>query len=92
VALRGVSDLGGGARVALVALTLVGGRRHQLRAHLAHVGAPLVGDALYGGTPDPHDDGLWLHAASLTIDGVTAHAPLPARWSRWATLDVSPTP
>lgn len=27
------------------------GRTHQIRAHLRHVGFPIVGDALYGGKP-----------------------------------------
>ena len=34
-------------RYALVACTLVTGRQHQIRAHLAHAGFPIVGDKLY---------------------------------------------
>jgi tRNA pseudouridine32 synthase/23S rRNA pseudouridine746 synthase len=30
----------------------VSGRAHQLRVHLAHIGHPIVGDALYGGEGD----------------------------------------
>lgn len=35
------------AAYALVRCTLVTGRQHQIRAHLAHAGVPIVGDKLY---------------------------------------------
>ncbi len=36
-----------GADYALVRCTLITGRQHQIRAHLAHAGFPIVGDKLY---------------------------------------------
>lgn len=62
------------------------GRRHQIRAHLAHLGLPLVGDTLYG-APEPADadsDGYFLHASRLTFPSpaapnkpINVEAPLP---------------
>jgi RluA family pseudouridine synthase len=56
------------ARAALVALMPETGRMHQLRAHMAQLGAPIAGDGKYGGlfalgaTKIP---GLMLHAYTL---------------------------
>jgi RluA family pseudouridine synthase len=43
------------------------GRPHQIRAHLAALGHPLVGDALYGGAPLAGLDRPALHAWSLKL-------------------------
>ncbi len=62
------------------------GRTHQIRAHLAHLGAPLLGDPRYGGPRlcgDVAVPRVMLHAASLEISHPVggAHlrfeAPLP---------------
>jgi 23S rRNA pseudouridine1911/1915/1917 synthase len=59
---------------ALVQLTPRTGRTHQLRAHLASLGFPIVGDALYGGSTGPR---CLLHAARLVITPYAFEAPTP---------------
>jgi len=59
---------------ALVRCAARTGRMHQVRAHLAYVGAPITGDALYGGAPLPGFDGFFLHAARIALP--LAGAPL----------------
>jgi 23S rRNA pseudouridine1911/1915/1917 synthase len=55
------------------------GVRHQVRAHLAHAGHPLVGDSKYGGQPIPGDRGAFLHAWRIQLpdDDLELRAPLP---------------
>jgi len=55
-----------GRKTALLRLVLHTGRTHQIRAHLAHLGHPIVGDERYGSKAS-HDDGFLLHAAELTF-------------------------
>lgn len=58
---RVVRERGGRA---LVEVSLVTGRKHQIRVHLAGLGCPVVGDRVYGATTDPAGR-LGLHAWRL---------------------------
>jgi len=94
--LRGVrparSEIAPLASTAAASLCLVhigAGMRHQIRAHLAHLGHPLWGDALYGGArgwPDPGPAFL-LHALRVALAQPSTAAPLalacppPAGWT-----------
>jgi 23S rRNA pseudouridine1911/1915/1917 synthase len=68
----------------LVALFPQTGRTHQLRVHMAHIGFPLLGDALYGGNMGEISRHA-LHCAHLCIENyfeegrdLTVASPLPA--------------
>jgi RluA family pseudouridine synthase len=50
------------------------GVRHQIRATLAHLGHPVVGDTLYGAPPAAR---LALHASELELEDFAARSPLP---------------
>jgi 23S rRNA pseudouridine1911/1915/1917 synthase len=72
-----------GGVYSLVEVKLVTGVLHQVRAHLAAVGASIVGDALYGGVAEPGLKRFFLHAASLGVrhpltgDFLRVESPLP---------------
>jgi 23S rRNA pseudouridine1911/1915/1917 synthase len=68
----------------LVAVQPRSGSRHQIRVHLASIGYPLAGDALYGGPAiaELRPGRFWLHLAELELDSpaagrVQVEAPLP---------------
>ncbi|MBX5435639.1 MAG: RluA family pseudouridine synthase [Alicyclobacillaceae bacterium] len=73
--------------VSLVECELQTGRTHQIRVHMAYLGHPVVGDALYGGSdpssPLSWSEGYALHAVELTFmhpyrqEHVCVRAPLP---------------
>jgi 23S rRNA pseudouridine1911/1915/1917 synthase len=69
-----------GSRASLLEIDLLTGRTHQIRAHLAAIHHPLVGDWLYG-TRDASRP--MLHAASISLihpskgTPLTVEAPLP---------------
>jgi 23S rRNA pseudouridine955/2504/2580 synthase len=79
-----------GNRAAWVELQPLTGRTHQLRAHMAALGHPIVGDAKYGGAEAFLTGGisrkLHLHARRLRIDApgggkIDVTAELPAHFA-----------
>lgn len=81
---RVVEDYG---PVSLLAVRIETGRTHQIRVHMAHIGHPVVGDAMYGrGRRDPLPapaERQMLHAATLSFahprtgDRLEFAAPMP---------------
>jgi len=81
-----------GAQASWLALMPITGRTHQLRAHCAAIGTPILGDGKYGAVAAhlasiPGSSGLHLHARSLAMPhplGGTLRvtAPLPLNMQR----------
>ncbi|MDO5036739.1 MAG: RluA family pseudouridine synthase [Tissierellia bacterium] len=71
-----------GEAFSLVKIYLETGRTHQIRAHLTHLGHPLLGDDLYGGSKEKISR-VALHVASLSLyqprlgRDLSFFAPLP---------------
>ncbi len=92
-------------RYALVECDLVTGRLHQIRVHLASIGAPVAGDPIYetGGRAKPNagrakDPSLYLHAWRLAFphpdDGrmLAVSGEIPRRFAEFATSHELPLP
>jgi tRNA pseudouridine32 synthase/23S rRNA pseudouridine746 synthase len=75
--------LGSGEGLAFIELRPRTGRTHQLRVHLAEIGCPIVGDAIYGRRDTSRASPLQLHARAITVplypsrEPITATAPPP---------------
>lgn len=80
-----VRRLGHSRHGSLLEVTITTGRTHQIRAHLSHIGHPLVGDHRYGSTAEEGAP-LALHAWQLRC-GELGHfeAPCPEPWATWLT-------
>jgi len=80
-----VSPVRSAGPLTLVRAAIVKGKRHQVRAHLAAAGFPIVGDGLYAAAaPEGSERGrLMLHAAEVSFlhperrEGITVVSPLP---------------
>jgi len=73
--------LGRSGQYSLVEVRILTGVLHQVRAHMAGVGAPLVGDTLYEGRAEPGLSRFFLHAQSLgfthPVTGRKVHVESP---------------
>ena len=85
--------------IAWVSLKPVTGRQHQLRAHMAHIGTPIMGDEKYGGNsemPEGVSKRLHLHARRVVFPhprggAVDVSAPLPQHMlDTWAMFGFDP--
>lgn len=73
----------------LLKIILGTGRSHQIRAQLATIGHPIVGDVKYGAPQPLPDKSLALCATSLTFDVATGEErkqitiPIPELWQKY---------
>ena len=79
-----------GKNCSLLEICLITGKTHQIRAHLASAGHPIIGDRKYGDPAANHDfydsfhvDHQLLHAYRLEfLDGRIFTAPMPANFEK----------
>ena len=83
-----VRTLRSGAERSLLLVRLHTGRTHQIRAQLAHMGHPVLGDGKYG--PSGSAPRLMLHALRVILPDGEAFACLPEWHEPFAVSDMPP--
>lgn len=76
-----------GFQTSLLQVTIHKGRRHQIRAHLAFLGHPVLGDAMYG---SKRTGELFLHHWKIRFSGFEAE--LAPGWAGWEQQDAGKFP
>ncbi len=77
----------------LLAVHLKTGRKHQIRAQLAHMGCPILGDVRYGASEALEQRAIALHAWKLVLphptkgETVDLSCPVPMNWPWSAAMD-----
>jgi len=85
-----VAPLAADKRLVLFSIKPITGRKHQIRAVMAYLGYPIVGDKKYGSARPFMQDAIALHCLSLafshpaTGQGMTIEAPLPFYWDSFS--------
>ncbi|MFY8003868.1 MAG: RluA family pseudouridine synthase, partial [Chitinophagaceae bacterium] len=76
----------------LLEIELVTGRFHQIRAQLAHIGLPIVGDVKYGFKRTVDNGSILLQSAQLsflhpiTKKPISISLPIPDYWKKYGFL------
>ncbi len=90
------SPLRTGARASLVQAVIETGVRHQIRAHAAAAGHPVIGDDLYGSAIPPagRESRLYLHAGAVELPAeggagrLRIECPVPACFAEcWEAIE-----
>ena len=75
------------ANATLLEVQLITGRTHQIRAHLASIGHPVLGDVKYGARQREDISWMLLHAYRIRMaDGREILAPLPKRFEHMTAV------
>ena len=87
--------IGVGSEYALLLVRLHTGRKHQIRAQLAALGMPVVGDGKYGSRENNGDDSICLHSLLLRFghpvrdEMIDVIAGVPGIFSEKTGLEIS---
>ncbi len=86
------------SNITLLRCELLTGRTHQVRVHLNHIGATVLGDALYANHPTPGVPRPLLHAYTIALPHpktgkfLSVTAPPPADFSAYLPPEIKTTP